>query len=453
MYTSLLQQFIMPLMEIRSHTNGLECLASLEKSQWLSRKEIEHIQLANLRALLKHAYDTVPFYNRRFKQSGLKPESVRTVEQLTKLPRLTKEEIRSNLDGMLSSSLPKTRLTPFATGGSTGEPLRFFKDKRTTSWSEAATNRSYRWAGLDLGDKYLILWSSPFDLSMSRKVSGILHGRLMRYKMIQSSYMSDISMARIVEIIKKIRPKTIKGYASSLMLFAKYLRIRGISGFNLHSIISTAENLPPDNRRMLEEQLDCEVFDTYGSREFQLMAGECPEHSGLHVSAETALLEFVRGNETVSSGELGEILVTDLQNYGMPFIRYSIGDAGRPDDEVCPCGRGLPVMKSVDGRVTDFIRASDGRYVPGPVFIYFFSDMPVKKYQIIQNTFDSLTVKLIPSIGYSESDDQKITQRIRGIVGGALKIDIEHVATIQLSSRSGKFLPVISKISKSDFSP
>jgi len=436
----------MPLMEIKSRTNSLECLSSLEKSQWFSRKEIEHIQLVHLRALLKHAYDTVPFYNKRFKQCGLRPESIKTVEQLAKLPKVTKQQIKSNLHDLISSAIPLSKLTRFATGGSTGEPLVFFKDKQTTSWAEAATSRNYRWAGLDLGDKYIILWSSPFDLSTSKKVSGILHGKLMRYKLIQSSNMSEESMGGIVEMIRKTKPTTVKGYTSSLALFANYLEATGISDLNVHSVISTAENLPPGTRTLLEKQFNCPVFDTYGSREVALMAGECQEHSGFHVSAETILLEFVSGDESVASGELGEILVTDLQNYGMPLIRYSIGDAGRPTDEICSCGRGLPLMKSVEGRVTDFIRTSDGRSVPGPAFIYFFADLPVKKYQIVQDDYSNLTVRVIPDVGYSASDDQKIVSRIKLIVGHAVNINVEHLKDIPPSSKSGKFLPVISKI-------
>lgn len=446
MYNTILQKLILPLLEIRSQTNQTDYLKVLEKTQWFSRKEIEQIQLNHLRALLKYAYDTVPFYNRRFKENGLKPETIKTTEQLARLPKLTKEQIRKNLDSMVSYTVPKNRLTSFATGGSTGEPLRFFKDKQTISWAEAATNRSYRWAGLDVGDRYVILWSSPFDLSTSRRLSGILQGRLMRYKLLQSCDMSEQAMARYLQLIRKTRPKTIKGYASSLVLFSNYLKAQEISDLNLHSVISTAENLPPASRRMLEERFKCEVFDTYGSREIALMAGECSEHSGLHISAETVILEFTRDEETVAPGELGEILVTDLQNFGMPLIRYSIGDAGRSTDEVCQCGRGLPLMKSVDGRVTDFIRASNGRHVPGPAFIYFFSDLPVKKYQIIQDDFYRLIIKVIPETGYSQSDDQKIISRIRNIVGQDVEIKVEHVKDIQCSSRSGKFLPVISKI-------
>jgi len=446
MYKAILQNLIIPVMDIKRQTNHLRFLSFLEKSQWLPRKEIGKIQAKLLRALLKHAYDTVPFYNFRFKQLGLKPETIRTVEQLAKLPKLTKQQIRDNLGDMVSYDFPKSTLTPFATGGSTGEPLRFFKDKRTMGWAEAATSRSYRWAGLDLGDKYIILWSSPFDLTTSRKVSGILYGGLMRYVILQSSNMSEQSMAEYVQMIKKFKPKTIKGYASSLVLFANYLKERGISGLNLHSIISTAENLLPSDRSLLEEQFGCDVFDTYGSREIAMMAGECSQHSGLHISAETVILEFAKDNEIVTPGELGEILVTDLQNFGMPLIRYSIGDAGKPTDEKCSCGRGLPLMKSIDGRVTDYVRASDGRYVPGPAFIYFFSDLPVKKYQIVQREPDRLTIKIVKDSNYSDSDDTKIICRIKQIVGNEVRINIEHVNQIPLSPKSGKFLPIISEI-------
>jgi len=446
MYKVGLRKLIMPVMDLQAHTTHLKSLQFLERSQWLRPSELRKLQNKRLRALLNHAYETVPFYRRRFKDAALKPDDIREVEQLNKLTPLTKAEIRKNINEIVSTQIPRSYLTPFATGGSTGTPLKFFKDRRTTSWAYAATSRSYQWAGLDLGDKYLILWSSPFDLSVSQELRGFLHQRLMRYQIVPSSQMSDSSMTRLVEIIRRYKPKALKGYASVLILFARFLSQHRINALNLHSVISTAETLFPADRKLMEEQFGCRVYDTYGSREIALMAGECEEHQGLHVSAETVALEFVEENENVAPGELGQILVTDLQNYGMPLIRYSIGDAGRPSDAVCSCGRGLPMIESIDGRVTDFIRASDKRYIPGPMFIYLFSDLPVRKYQIIQTELNKLTVKIVKDSGYSSSDDYKIMSRIKQIVGSEFAIDIDHVRSILPSSRSGKFLAVISKI-------
>jgi phenylacetate-CoA ligase len=446
MYKVGLRKLIMPVMDLQAHTTHLKSLQFLERSQWLRPTELRELQNKRLRALLKHSYETVPFYRRRFKDAGLRPDDIREVGQLAKLPVLTKAEIRRNIREIVSTQIPRSQLTPFATGGSTGTPLKFFKDKRTTSWAYAATSRAYEWAELDLGDKYIVLWGSPFDLSVSQELKGFLHQRLMRYQIVPSSQMSDQTMVKFVETIRRYKPKALKGYTSVLVIFARYLKQHGIRTLNLHSVISTAETLFPADRKLMEEQFGCQVYDTYGSREIALMAGECKEHQGLHVSAETVVLEFVKENENVAPGELGQILVTDLQNYGMPLIRYSIGDAGKPSDAVCMCGRGLPLIESIDGRVTDFIRSSDKRYIPGPMFIYMFSDLPVRKYQIIQTELNKLTVKIIKDTGYSNTDDQKIMARIKQIVGQEFTIDIDHVSSIPPSSRSGKFLPVISKV-------
>jgi phenylacetate-CoA ligase len=446
MYKTGLKKLIMPVLDLQGHTTHLKSFQFLEKSQWLTPGQLRELQNNRLRALLQHAYETVPFYRRRFKTAGLKPDDIRTVEQLTKLPPLTKDEIGKNMKEIVSTQTPKSQLTPFATGGSTGTPLRFYKDKRTISWAYAATSRCYKWAGLDLGDKYLILWGSPFDLSVSQELKGLLHQRLMRYQILPSTQMSDSSMVKSVEIIRRYKPKALKGYASVLILFARYLRQHRTDALNLHSVISTAETLSPDDRKFMQEQFGCPVYDTYGSREIALMAGECEEHHGLHISSETVALEFVKENENVAAGELGQILVTDLQNYGLPLIRYSIGDAGRPSDVVCSCGRGLPLMESVDGRVTDFIRTSDDRYIPGPMFIYMFSDLPVQKYQVVQTELNKLTVKIVKDAGYSPTDEQKIISRMKQIVGSEFAIDVEYVSSIPSSSRSGKFLAVISKI-------
>jgi phenylacetate-CoA ligase len=446
MYKVGLRKLIMPVMDLQAHTTHLKSLQFLERSQWLRPTELRELQNKRLRALLKHTYETVPFYRRRFKDAGLRPDDIREVGQLAKLPVLTKAEIRKNIKEIVSRQIPRSQLTPFATGGSTGTPLKFFKDKRTTSWAYAATSRAYEWAGLDLGDKYIVLWSSPFDLSVSQELKGFLHQRLMRYQIVPSSQMSDQTMAKFVETVRRYRPKALKGYTSVLSIFARYLKEHRIGTLGLHSVISTAETLFPADRKLMEEQFGCKVYDTYGSREIALMAGECEEHQGLHVSVETVALEFVKENENVGAGELGQILLTDLQNFGMPLIRYSIGDAGKPSDAVCSCGRGLPMIESIDGRVTDFIRASDKRCIPGPMFIYLFSDLPVRKYQIIQTELNKLTVKIVKDLGYSSNDDYKIMSRIKQIVGSKFAVDIDHVRSILPSSRSGKFLAVISEI-------
>ena len=433
-------------MEVRRGTNQLQYWQILERTQWLSRKSIEELQYKALRAILKHACDTVPFYNRQFKKIGIKPEDIKNIQQLVKLPKITKDEIRTNLPSFMSTSVPRRRLEYSMTGGSTGEPLRFFKDKRTISWSNAAVNRNYRWAGLDFGDKYISLWGSPFDISLSRKLSGFMKNLLERHRILSSSEMSEKSMAQYVEIIRKFKPKVIKGYASALVWFAGYLKQRGISDLNVHSIISTAEKLFEPDRKLVEEQFNCEVYDTYGSREFAILAGECPEHSGYHISAETALVEFTRDNEIVSAGELGEILVTDLQNYGMPFIRYSIGDAGKPSKEICSCGRGLPMMKLIEGRITDFICTKDDRYISGPGLTLLFSDLNIRRYQIVQKKIDELLVRIVIGANYSDEDERKIMSRMKKTVGEKTEVVIEHVDSIPRSPTSGKHRFIVSEI-------
>lgn len=447
MYNQILKTFIFPLMEVRRGTNQLKCWQTLEMTQWLSRTRIEELQYKALRAILKHAYETVPFYNRQFKKIGIKPEDIKSIQQMIKLPKLTKEEIRRNLQSMISTSVPRRKLVYSMTGGSTGEPLRFFKDKRTISWFNAAVNRNYRWAGLDLGDKYISLWGSPFDLSISTKLSGFMKNLFERHKILSSSEMSEKFMAQYVEIIRKYKPKVMKGYASALVWFAKYLKQREISDLNIHSIISTAEMLFEPDRKLLEEQFNCEVYDTYGCREFAILAGECPEHSGYHISAETALLEFTKDNESVSAGESGEILITDLQNYGMPFIRYSVGDAGKQSDEICSCGRGLPLMKLIEGRITDFIYTKDDRYIPGIGLIIIFADLKIRRFQIVQRKIDELLVRIEAGTDYSAEDERKIMSRMKKIVGENIEVIIEHVDSIPRSPTSGKHRFIVSEIS------
>lgn len=433
-------------MEIKSGTNQSRCFRILEKTQWLNRDQIELLQYNSLKAILRHTYANVPFYRQRFKETGIKPEDIKSINQLVKFPKLTKADIRSNFHRMISTSTPVHKLVPNATGGSTGEPLKFAKDKRTISWANAAVVRNYSWAGLEAGDKYVSLWGSPFDISLSRKLSGFLKNLFERHRMLPSSEMSERSMAQYAKIIRSFKPKAIKGYASALAFFARYLERQGICDLNLHSVISTAEKLFSQDREIIQKQFNCEVYDTYGSREFAIMAGECREHIGYHVSSETVLLEFVKDNEHVSPGDLGEILVTDLQNYGMPLIRYAIGDAGIPCEGTCSCGRGLPLIGSISGRVTDFIRAHNGKYISGPGLTLIFSDLSVRRYQIVQRSLDRFFVRIVREPDYSDKDDKAIVSRMKEVVGEDAEIIIQHFSSIPKSPRSGKYRFIISEV-------
>jgi phenylacetate-CoA ligase len=425
----------------------LEYLAILEKTQWLKREEIAKMQWQRLRALIKHAYFTVPYYHRVFKQRGLMPEDIKNPDSLLKLPILTKEDIRGNFNDLISRGFPRKEIIASSTGGSTGEPLRFYTTRESINWSTAAELRAYKWSGFRLGDRQALIWGSPIDLAKWSSLRGRVWNFVTGTLVLNAGSMSETSMKRFAEKLMRFRPKLIRGYASGVYLFAKFLESKGIN-LKPGAVITTAETLFSHQRAKIEDVFGCSVYDFYGSREVPALACGCSEKSGYHISSENVLLEFIKDNEKVAANETGAILVTDLTNYAMPFIRYRIGDLGKPLDEACPCGRGLSLFGSLEGRITDVIVTRDGKYVSSPVFTLVFKDLEhVKEYQIIQESYEKIKVKIVKRGQYSEQDSNYIISGMKKIIGEDVQIEIEFVDSIP-PTRSGKRRVVISRISK-----
>ena len=422
----------------------MKYLRILEKTQWLKREEIAEIQRQRLRALIKHAYFKVPYYHKVFKERGLRPEDIKSKEDLAKLPILTKKEIRKNFNDLIARDFSREEMIPDSTGGSTGEPLRFYRTRESNSWASAAAFRAYGWSGFELGDKQALIWGSPIDLSRSYKLKSRISNFFLRTTILDAFSMSAVSMRKFAKELVRFKPKMIRGYASGVYLFAKFLENEGID-VKADAVITSAETLLDYQRTKMEDVFRCKVYDFYGSREVPAIASECSENCGYHISSENVLLEFIRGGEQVATNETGIILVTNLNNYAMPFIRYEIGDLGKPLGDASLCGRGLSLMKSLEGRITDVIATRDGNFVSAPVLTLIFKDLHVKKYQIVQESRDKIMVKIVKEDKYSQKDNNYIIKGMQKYVGGDIQIDIEFVDSIP-PNKSGKRQVVISKV-------
>jgi phenylacetate-CoA ligase len=330
-----------------------------------------------------------------------------------------------------------------STGGSTGKPLRFYRTRESGNWSSAAELRAYGWSGFRFGDKQALIWGSPIDLSKWISLRGRIWNSVTRTLILDACSMSETSMRKFARKLAWFKPKVIRGYASGVYIFAKFLESERIN-LEPAAVITSAETLFHHQRAKIEDVFGCDVYDFYGSREVPSMASECSEKSGYHISSENVLLEFVKDHEQVVANETGAILVTDLTNYAMPFIRYQNGDMGKPLDEPCQCGRGLSLMGALEGRITDVIVTRDGKSVSSPVFTLVFKDLQhVKEFQVIQESRERIKVKIVKRSQYSEEDSNCIINGIKKIAGENMQIDIEFVTSIP-PTRSGKRRIVIS---------
>jgi phenylacetate-CoA ligase len=381
-----------------------------------------------------------------FKKRGLSPSDIRNVDDLVKLPILTKTDVRNNFGDMVSRDFPKNRLISYQSGG-TGDPIKFYITKDQFSWEIAAEFRAYGWAGYHFGDRCLMFWGSPLDLARHAGIIKRFTSNLERILVLNTFVVVDEVLE--LYLMRKFNPEIIRGYASSVYMMAKFMLEKNIDYVHPRAVITSAETLLDYMRKTIEEAFGCPVFDFYGSRETGAIAAECEMHSGYHISAENVVLEFVRDDEHVGAGEDGVILVTSLRNFGMPLIRYAIGDVGRPSDGVCSCGRGLPLMSSMKGRVSQFMAVYDKelkRIVPVSTFFpSVLMHAPIESYQIIQESLDHVTIKAVKGKGYSQRNTDFIIRHVHKFLGDSVMVEVEFVDYLP-PLPSGKRSVFISKI-------
>lgn len=445
MYPFLARNVFAPGLDLWRGESTIKCLEELGGTQWWPRDRLLELQNDRLRKLMQHAYDNVPHYRRVFTERGLTPADIRTSEDLLKLPILTRTDVRNNFSELLARSFTKKGMVPCSTGGSTGEPLRFYRTKESISWGAAAKLRAYGWAGYRVGDTQALIWGSPIDTSSWESIQRKLVIFFKRALILNSWQLSEHSLTAFTERLRKFKPKLIIGYASAVYLLARFMEEREIRGIEPRAVSTQAEMLFAYQREVIERVFRCKVFDFYGNREFETLAVECPEHCGYHIATENIVLEFIRDGKPVSAGETGAILVTDLHNYGMPFIRYDCGDLGRPSEALCPCGRGLPLMDAIEGRITDVIVTADSKYIATPVLTLIFKDLPVDQYQVIQSQQGDIKVKIVPADAYCSDTANYILSAMRHYIGENTKIELDLVHSIP-PTISGKKRIVISEV-------
>jgi len=419
----------------------------LKEHQWWSSDDIAALQLERLKLLLRHAYQNVPYYNRKFTEAGLHPDDIKTVDDLPRLPVLTREDVRENFSDLIAKNFPRSQMIPYATGGSTGKPLQFYISKQSLNWGTAMVHLAYSWYGCEWTAKMASLCGFSRRMLPSRNLIAIVSPLIFRRVQLDGYNMTESKMEDFVQKLVKFEPRGMIAYVSPAYVFAKYLKHKGISNIGLQAVITQAEKLLPHQRQLLEEVFHCEVFDCYGSREVPSMAFECPQHTGYHISTENVVLEFIRNNKPVSPGEMGKIVVTDLHNYAMPFIRYENGDLGISSSEKCPCGRGMPLMKEIVGRTSDIIIGTGGKYMSGILFANILRHKPwVKQFQVRQNKNKDITVNIVPGTLPGEKELESTKAVLQQEVGDAIKLDIIFVDSIA-ATESGKYRYTISEVS------
>jgi len=444
-YTWLASRVLFPVHEALKNHGTVRLHRELERSQWLSAQEIAERQAAHLRAFVTRIASRVPYYRDLFASLDIAPEAIRGAEDLARLPFLTKDLIRRHADGLRSSDAGP--LKRFNTGGSTGEPLIFHLGRERIAHDVAAKWRATRWWGVDIGDPELVVWGSPVELGAQDRLRE-WRDRLLRSQLLPAFEMSPANLERFVAKIRQTRPAMLFGYPSSLALIARHAERCGqrMDDLGVRVVFVTSERLYDDQKATLERVFGCPTANGYGGRDAGFIAHQCP-HGGMHLSAEHIVVEIVDPEGRVlPPGQAGEVVVTHTATGEYPFLRYRTGDVAVLDDGRCPCGRGLPMLRDIQGRTTDFIVAPDGTVMHGLALIYVLRDQPgVEAFKIIQESVERLRVLVVPGEAFTEDTERAVVTGLSQRLGEGVTIEVEKVSDIP-RERSGKFRYVVSKV-------
>jgi phenylacetate-CoA ligase len=408
-----------------------------------SAEAIRDYQVASLRELLRSARGAS--YWRALIDSIEKPVDEFTLDDLSRLPFLTKDLIRRHAGDM---RIPSQGTYVNHSGGSTGEPIEFYQDERYRIHMSVATEACNGMAGVFAGARVAKLWGAPQD---RRQIEGWL-GRLKLWALNQRYYDSfDMGSERMQgyhEDLETFRPDLIQAYASSIELFATFLESRGIRpGYPRRAIISTAERLRPDARARIERVFRVPVFNRYGSREVSAIAAECERHDGLHVHMPGYIVETIDPATGIPVRDRpGELAITVLNNHAMPFLRYRIGDMGVLTGQPCSCGRRTDRLLDVLGRSSDNFVMPGGRIVHGEYFTHLFYGQPgVAQFQFEQESRSAFVLRLVPTPRFQVGDAVHFEREVRKVIGDGAQYRLEICGAIPKTA-SGKYRFTLSRV-------
>ncbi len=448
MNPSIARRVIYPLHEHLMHRPTFPYLDTLERSQWLSREDVEKLQMVKLGELLELALQHSPWHAKRIREAGiaLGEGAPLTMKDLQRLPTMNKADAMVNVDDIAWRDAPGGAFK-YNTGGSSGQPLIFYYGRWRQASDAAGRIRARRWWGVDVGDREVYLWGAPVELSKTDRIK-TLRDRMLNQLVLNAFDMSISNMDAYIDAIQNFQPKCIYGYASSVALLAARVEERGIK-FNLPDlkvVCTTGEPLYPYQRTLIQTVFGVPAANEFGSRDIGFTAHETPEGQMLLMS-ESIILEVLDPNgRPVAPGQIGEAVMTGLCSQAQPFIRYRTGDMVRCADEVCKEGRGLHVISEVIGRTTDFIIHPDGTVMHALAVIYVLRAIDgIGEFKLIQHTVDRVEILVVPSQRWQPDFSNKIIRGIQARLSVDVRVEVRLVDDIPPEA-SGKHRYVVSHV-------
>lgn len=443
LYPRVFRNVLFPVLDVFNGTEVTRVLSFLERSQWLPRESLLELQTTKLRAALGWTREHSSFY-REFWQGAPDERRARSAyPELDGLPVVTKDDLRRHIEGFPLSAY-KGRALTIKTSGSTGEPMTYYRSATQDSWFWALRIRMWQWGGYVPGEPYLTL-NLNSRTALRKKIQDVLfrcsyHGFNANHHDVQAA-LHDLKRRRIRHLV---------GYASSLYLLSRAMRDLGFGNPGIRTILSTGDTLFPEYRRTIEDVFGVKVVDYYGAGgEGFHLASQCEARQQYHLHVENSVIEILKDGRPARPGEMGEVVVTQLDNRAMPLVRYGTQDAAIASDvEPCACGRELPLLASIQGRVPDIIFAPDGSALVVHFFTILFEHLVgIRQFQILHRVPNRIDVRIVPGQDYrSTPTETRIRDAVASATSGSLAVEFDYVTDIPLSG-SGKRRFVISEVS------
>ena len=445
MLDKLIGKIAYTLWETKEGGNRLKEFKALKQQQYWSAAELRALQTQKLAQLLNHAHKTSRWYNPLIAQAGIDLSKV-TLADLSRLPITTKADIRAHTEAFISDSFNKDTLNKAKTGGSTGVSLNLYFDETCQQKRNAAQMYADSLAQWEIGARTAAVWGNP-------PVAKTIKQKLRSYLLERTIYLDTMdlnpnSMNAFVQQWQQFQPQVIFGHAHSIYIFAKHLRDHTITHLQPQGIVATSMMLLDHERETIEHAFNCKVTNRYGCEEVGLIAVECEHHQGMHINSPHIILECLDDKgQPVATGTPGKLVITDLNNYGMPLIRYRVEDVGVLSERPCSCGRTTPLLERLEGRVADFLKKIDGGQVAGVSLVErtLTKIAGIEQMQLVQEKLDEIIINRVKAAEYTPATDQALIAEFTEVFGPQVALKINNVDKIP-QEKSGKYRFSICKL-------
>jgi phenylacetate-CoA ligase len=421
----------------RSNTMGV--YREIREEPFVPAATVQARQWERLSRLLTHAVEKVPYYRQLFAERKMTPRDIRNFTDFAALPILTKDIVRDRWRDLVREDVDLNTLQPHFSGGSTGVPLRFFRSPGYMEYSDAGTWRNMAQCGWRPGEMMAFVWGGNDKLYAMKGWEFELRQWLRRQYLLDPFYSGPSDFDRWLGVVRRIRATVLFGYASTIARFAEHLEATGQAAPPMKGVFTTAEKLYPVQRAVIGRVFQAPVFDLYGSSEIQNIAAECPRGK-MHINADFVHVE----TDGTGTAEIPPpLLLTSLQNYAMPFLRYRNEDCGALSTDTCDCGNHFPLMELRVARSSDNFRLPDGRVVHGEFFTHLmYGAEGVASFQFHQTAVDAFTLWIVPAPGgLAEGRQRAAREAVRQIQAlcpsSQIDVQVKEIDAIPLS-KAGK---------------